>query len=63
MSNPHAYPFLAWVRTPVNASVRFVLQGPTWMPITVRRVPLRVCCFVVDVQLRLRAWVNGVSGS
>lgn len=63
MSNAIIYRSLGWCKKPCNAATRFAIKGPSWLPISVRRVPLRVLAFVVDWQVRILAKVLGVSGS
>lgn len=63
MTDATIYRALRWSKRPVNSAVMFALKGPQWMPMPVRRVPLRVLSAAVEVQVLVMRKLNGVSGS
>lgn len=42
---------LAWSKRPVNAACRFALKGPAWLPMPLRKLPLRVLALAVEAHV------------
>ncbi len=51
MNEALVYRSLAWSKKPVNAAVRFAINGPRWMPRPLRMLPLWCLGRVVEAQV------------
>lgn len=49
----------AYLEAPTKWAVRLALQGPRWIPIGVRRVPLKVCSAVMYLHVLMSADRHG----
>lgn len=53
---------IAYLGRPLKAAIAFVSEGPQWVPLVVRKWPLRFVCFVGGCHVRV-LMICGVSGS
>lgn len=60
MSRDQVTRSLDWSRWPVNASAQLAVRGPTWLPFSVRQLPLRFVAFLVKVQVASIAYTVGI---